>query len=149
MPPPPSSFPEESASPSFSPSRTSLRRATVLPSSLASRWEVPSRPPHTGESLRVTSNESVVPTQLICCCFWVLVRFTRFSTGLFLDPKGRGGTTGYDMAVALPGLQSGEEGDDDLFKENNKTFDITDGKIEFEVNKVNAEEQVRFASPRT
>jgi photosystem II oxygen-evolving enhancer protein 1 len=64
-----------------------------------------------------------------------------YRTGLFLDPKGRGGTTGYDMAVALPGLQSGEEGDDDLFKENNKTFDVTDGKIEFEVNKVNTEEQ--------
>jgi len=62
-----------------------------------------------------------------------------YRTGLFLDPKGRGGTTGYDMAVALPGLQSGEEGDDDLFKENNKTFDVTDGKIEFEVNKVNKE----------
>jgi len=64
-----------------------------------------------------------------------------YRTGLFLDPKGRGGTTGYDMAVALPGLQSGEKGDDALFAENNKTFDITTGKIEFEVNKVNAEEQ--------
>jgi len=63
-----------------------------------------------------------------------------YRTGLFLDPKGRGGTTGYDMAVALPGLQSGEEGDDDLFKENNKTFDVTTGRIEMEVNKVNAEE---------
>jgi photosystem II oxygen-evolving enhancer protein 1 len=64
-----------------------------------------------------------------------------YRTGLFLDPKGRGGTTGYDMAVALPGLQSGEEGDDELFKENNKTFDITQGRIEMEVNKVNVEEQ--------
>uniref|UniRef100_A0A7S0KYC8 Oxygen-evolving enhancer protein 1 n=1 Tax=Asterionellopsis glacialis TaxID=33640 RepID=A0A7S0KYC8_9STRA len=63
-----------------------------------------------------------------------------YRTGLFLDPKGRGGTTGYDMAVALPGLQSGEEGDAELFKENNKTFDITQGRIEMEVNKVNAEE---------
>jgi photosystem II oxygen-evolving enhancer protein 1 len=27
-----------------------------------------------------------------------------YRTGLFLDPKGRGATTGYDMAVALPGL---------------------------------------------
>jgi photosystem II oxygen-evolving enhancer protein 1 len=43
-----------------------------------------------------------------------------YRTGLFLDPKGRGGSTGYDMAVALPGLQSGEEGDKELFKENNK-----------------------------
>jgi photosystem II oxygen-evolving enhancer protein 1 len=64
-----------------------------------------------------------------------------YRTGLFLDPKGRGGTTGYDMAVALPGLQSGEEGDDELFKENNKTFDVTQGRIEMEVNKVNAAEQ--------
>jgi photosystem II oxygen-evolving enhancer protein 1 len=63
-----------------------------------------------------------------------------YRTGLFLDPKGRGGTTGYDMAVALPGLQSGEEGDDELFKENNKVFEVTQGRIEMEVNKVNAEE---------
>jgi photosystem II oxygen-evolving enhancer protein 1 len=63
-----------------------------------------------------------------------------YRTGLFLDPKGRGGTTGYDMAVALPGLQSGEEGDADLFAENNKTFEVTTGRIEMEVNKVNAEE---------
>lgn len=63
-----------------------------------------------------------------------------YRTGLFLDPKGRGGTTGYDMAVALPGLQSGEEGDDELFKENNKTFDVTQGRIEMEVNKVNSGE---------
>jgi len=63
-----------------------------------------------------------------------------YRTGLFLDPKGRGGTTGYDMAVALPGLQSGEEGDDELFGENNKTFDVTQGRIELEVNKVNADE---------
>jgi len=64
-----------------------------------------------------------------------------YRTGLFLDPKGRGGTTGYDMAVALPGLQSGEAGDDAMFKENNKTFDVTQGRIEMEVNKVNKEEQ--------
>jgi photosystem II oxygen-evolving enhancer protein 1 len=64
-----------------------------------------------------------------------------YRTGLFLDPKGRGGTTGYDMAVALPGLQSGEEGDEELFKENNKVFDVTTGRIEMEVNKVNTEEQ--------
>jgi photosystem II oxygen-evolving enhancer protein 1 len=61
-----------------------------------------------------------------------------YRTGLFLDPKGRGGTTGYDMAVALPGLQTSEEGDAELYKENNKTFDVTTGRIEMEVNKVNA-----------
>lgn len=64
-----------------------------------------------------------------------------YRTGLFLDPKGRGGTTGYDMAVALPGLQSGEEGDQELFGENNKVFEVTTGRIEMEVNKVNTEEQ--------
>lgn len=63
-----------------------------------------------------------------------------YRTGLFLDPKGRGGTTGYDMAVALPGLQSGEEGDEELFGENNKVFEVTTGRIEMEVNKVNTEE---------
>ncbi|KAI2508083.1 Manganese-stabilising protein / photosystem II polypeptide [Fragilaria crotonensis] len=63
-----------------------------------------------------------------------------YRTGLFLDPKGRGGTTGYDMAQGLAALQSGEEGDDELFAETNKTFDITQGRIEMEVNKVNAEE---------
>jgi photosystem II oxygen-evolving enhancer protein 1 len=63
-----------------------------------------------------------------------------YRTGLFLDPKGRGGTTGYDMAVALPGLQSGEEGDAELFGENNKTFETYKGRIEMEVNKVNAAE---------
>jgi photosystem II oxygen-evolving enhancer protein 1 len=63
-----------------------------------------------------------------------------YRTGLFLDPKGRGGTTGYDMVQGLAALQSGEEGDDELFGETNKTFDITQGRIEMEVNKVNAEE---------
>merc|ERR1711923_92164 len=63
-----------------------------------------------------------------------------YRTGLFLDLKGRGGVTGYDMAVALPGLQSGTEGDDALFAENNKVFDVTKGRIEMEVNKVNAAE---------
>lgn len=63
-----------------------------------------------------------------------------YRTGLFLDPKGRGGTTGYDMAQALPALQSGEEGDDELFGEINKTFDVTKGRIEMEVNRVDESE---------
>eukprot|EP00636_Phaeomonas_parva_P001065 CAMPEP_0118854202 /NCGR_PEP_ID=MMETSP1163-20130328/2508_1 /TAXON_ID=124430 /ORGANISM="Phaeomonas parva, Strain CCMP2877" /LENGTH=309 /DNA_ID=CAMNT_0006786889 /DNA_START=57 /DNA_END=986 /DNA_ORIENTATION=- len=63
-----------------------------------------------------------------------------YRTGLFLDPKGRGMTTGYDMAVALPGLQNGQEGDAELFNENNKKFDVIPGKIEFEVTKVNVED---------
>ncbi|CAM9554512.1 unnamed protein product [Chrysoparadoxa australica] len=63
-----------------------------------------------------------------------------YRTGLFLDPKGRGGTTGYDMAVALPGKQGGVAGGDQLFGENNKTFDVTDGQIEFEVTNVSKED---------
>lgn len=63
-----------------------------------------------------------------------------YRTGLFLDPKGRGTTTGYDFAGALPGLQNGVEGDAELFNENNKKFDVLKGDIEFAVNRVNAEE---------
>lgn len=63
-----------------------------------------------------------------------------YRTGLFLDPKGRGTTTGYDFAGALPGLQTGEEGDAELFNENNKRFDVLKGDIEFAVSKVNAAE---------
>mmetsp|Transcript_14541 Transcript_14541/g.42942 ORF Transcript_14541/g.42942 Transcript_14541/m.42942 type:complete len:88 (+) Transcript_14541:165-428(+) len=46
--------------------------------------------------------------------------------------------TGYDMAVALPGLQTGEEGDAELFNENNKKFDVLTGSAEFEVQNVDA-----------
>uniref|UniRef100_A0AAU8MMD0 Chloroplast PsbO n=2 Tax=Chroomonas placoidea TaxID=173977 RepID=A0AAU8MMD0_9CRYP len=60
-----------------------------------------------------------------------------YRTGLFLDPKGRGGTTGYDMAVALPGLEAdGGEGQDELFAETNKVFQVTDGSIEMAFNRV-------------
>mmetsp|Transcript_23320 Transcript_23320/g.64611 ORF Transcript_23320/g.64611 Transcript_23320/m.64611 type:complete len:332 (-) Transcript_23320:74-1069(-) len=63
-----------------------------------------------------------------------------YRTGGFLDPKGRGMYTGYDQAVALPALQAdGKEGQEELFKETNKVFDIGKGAIEMEVNKVNAE----------
>ena len=53
-----------------------------------------------------------------------------YRTGLFLDPKGRGTTTGYDFAGALPGLQNGYEGvgEEKLFEENNKKFDVLSGK---------------------
>merc|ERR1719409_1746736 len=62
-----------------------------------------------------------------------------YRTGLFLDPKGRGMATGYDMAQALPALQSGEE-EAELFNENNKKFDVLEGSIEFEVQAVNKDE---------
>lgn len=61
-----------------------------------------------------------------------------YRTGLFLDPKGRGMATGYDQAQALPGLQSGVDGDAEMFNENNKVFDVLSGSIEFEIKNVNA-----------
>jgi len=60
-----------------------------------------------------------------------------YRTGLFLDPKGRGTTTGYDQAVALPAMQAG--GDEGMFKENNKKFDVLGGNIELKVTSVNSE----------
>jgi photosystem II oxygen-evolving enhancer protein 1 len=60
-----------------------------------------------------------------------------YRTGLFLDPKGRGTTTGYDQAVALPAMQAG--GDDQMFKENNKVFEVLKGSIELKVTDVNSE----------
>jgi len=60
-----------------------------------------------------------------------------YRTGLFLDPKGRGTTTGYDQAVALPAMQAG--GDEQMFKENNKKFEVLDGSIDFKVTGVNSE----------
>jgi len=61
-----------------------------------------------------------------------------YRTGLFLDPKGRGMTTGYDMAQALPALQTGAE-EAELFNENNKVFDVFQGNVEFEVSKVDGD----------
>ena len=48
-----------------------------------------------------------------------------------------GTTTGYDQAVALPAMQAG--GDEGMFKENNKKFEVLDGSIEFKVTSVNTE----------
>jgi len=64
-----------------------------------------------------------------------------YRTGLFLDPKGRGTTTGYDFAGALPGLQNSVEGDSELFNENNKKFDVLAGDVEFAVNQVNGDDK--------
>lgn len=63
-----------------------------------------------------------------------------YRTGLFLDPKGRGTTTGYDFAGALPGLSNGVDGDAALFNENNKKFDVLSGDVEFAVTSVNNDE---------
>eukprot|EP00441_Pelagodinium_beii_P046260 CAMPEP_0197622016 /NCGR_PEP_ID=MMETSP1338-20131121/2417_1 /TAXON_ID=43686 ORGANISM="Pelagodinium beii, Strain RCC1491" /NCGR_SAMPLE_ID=MMETSP1338 /ASSEMBLY_ACC=CAM_ASM_000754 /LENGTH=334 /DNA_ID=CAMNT_0043191617 /DNA_START=54 /DNA_END=1058 /DNA_ORIENTATION=- len=63
-----------------------------------------------------------------------------YRTGGFLDPKARGMYLGYDQAVALPAMQAdGQTGQDELFRETNKVFDLGKGAIEMEVNKVNAE----------
>jgi photosystem II oxygen-evolving enhancer protein 1 len=60
-----------------------------------------------------------------------------YRTGLFLDPKGRGGVTGYDMAVGLPALEAdGAEGQDEIRKETNKVFQVTDGSIEMAVQRI-------------
>merc|ERR1712118_353556 len=64
-----------------------------------------------------------------------------YRTGLFLDPKGRGTTTGYDQAVALPAMQAG--GDEGMFKENNKKFEVLDGSIEFKVTGERGARRVR------
>jgi photosystem II oxygen-evolving enhancer protein 1 len=53
----------------------------------------------------------------------------------FLDPKGRGGATGYDTAVALPASGDSEE----FAKENTKSTAAAVGTIAFKVAKVNAE----------
>uniref|UniRef100_A0A1J3IJU6 33 kDa subunit of oxygen evolving system of photosystem II n=1 Tax=Noccaea caerulescens TaxID=107243 RepID=A0A1J3IJU6_NOCCA len=53
----------------------------------------------------------------------------------FLDPKGRGGSTGYDNAVALPARGDDEE----LAKENNKNTAASLGMITLSVTKSNPE----------
>lgn len=55
----------------------------------------------------------------------------------FLDPKGRGGSQGYDTAVALP---AGGFGDGDkLAKENQKSYKALSGNIKFSVARSNRE----------
>merc|ERR1712188_43497 len=52
----------------------------------------------------------------------------------FLDPKGRGGSTGYDTAVGLPARGDDEE----LAKENNKNTSALKGAIVLSTAKVEA-----------
>lgn len=56
-----------------------------------------------------------------------------YRTSNFLDPKGRGLTTGYDNAVALPSRADSEE----LVKENVKRFNTGKGEISLQVAQVN------------
>lgn len=51
----------------------------------------------------------------------------------FLDPKGRGGSTGYDNAVALPAGGRGDE--EELVKENVKNTAASVGEITLKVTK--------------
>ncbi|XVF17791.1 hypothetical protein REPUB_Repub10bG0154300 [Reevesia pubescens] len=51
----------------------------------------------------------------------------------FLDPKGRGGSTGYDNAVALPAGGRGDE--EELAKENIKSAASSSGKITLSITK--------------
>ncbi|KAG2592814.1 hypothetical protein PVAP13_5NG581000 [Panicum virgatum] len=55
----------------------------------------------------------------------------------FLDPKGRGGSTGYDNAVALPAGGRGDE--EELVKENIKNAASSTGNITLSVTKSNPE----------
>ncbi|KAL2453536.1 Oxygen-evolving enhancer protein 1-2 [Abeliophyllum distichum] len=55
----------------------------------------------------------------------------------FLDPKGRGGSTGYDNAVALPAGGRGDE--EELEKENIKNVSSSKGKITLSVTKTKPE----------
>jgi len=82
-----------------------------------------------------SADKSIVPGTEFSGTF----RVPSYRSGLFLDPKGRGGTTGYDMAQGLPGMEAdGAEGQAELAGETNKVFQVTDGSLEFAVNKVDA-----------
>ncbi len=61
-------------------------------------------------------------------------RVPSYRTSNFLDPKGRGLTTGYDNAVGLPGSADSEE----LLKENVKQFQLDKGNISLQVAKIDA-----------
>uniref|UniRef100_A0A7S3QTH7 Uncharacterized protein n=1 Tax=Dunaliella tertiolecta TaxID=3047 RepID=A0A7S3QTH7_DUNTE len=53
----------------------------------------------------------------------------------FMDPKGRGGATGYDHALALPARQD----DDDMQRTNNKQITPGRGSAVFSVAKADIE----------
>ncbi|NET30459.1 MAG: Photosystem II manganese-stabilizing polypeptide [Cyanothece sp. SIO1E1] len=62
-------------------------------------------------------------------------RVPSYRTSMFLDPKGRGLASGYDNAVGL--IASAD--DEDILRENIKTFEIGSGKVSLSVSKVNTE----------
>ncbi|CAL1407741.1 unnamed protein product [Linum trigynum] len=69
----------------------------------------------------------------------------RYRGSSFLDPKGRGGSQGYDNAVALPPDGRGDE--EELAKENVKNAAASKGKITLSVTKSKPEtgEEVWYA----
>lgn len=62
------------------------------------------------------------------------VRVPSYRTSNFLDPKGRGLTSGYDNAVALPARADAEE----ILSENIKQFKVGYGHISLQISKVNS-----------
>ena len=56
-----------------------------------------------------------------------------YRTSSFIDPKGRGLAVGYDAAVGIP-IQADRE---KFSRQNNKSFDVDQGSIVFQVNRVN------------
>ena len=60
------------------------------------------------------------------------VRVPSYRTSNFLDPKGRGLTSGYDNAVALPARAD----DAAILEENIKQFDVGRGHVSLQVSKV-------------
>lgn len=56
-----------------------------------------------------------------------------YRTSSFIDPKGRGLQVGYDAAVGIP-IQADRE---DFSQQNNKSFNVDQGNIVFQVSRVN------------
>ncbi len=61
-------------------------------------------------------------------------RVPSYRTSNFLDPKGRGLTTGYDSAVAIPSMAD----DESIRKENVKKFVTGDGHMALLISKVDS-----------
>lgn len=62
------------------------------------------------------------------------VRVPSYRTSNFLDPKGRGLTSGYDNAIALPARADAAE----ILEENVKQFKVGEGHISLQISKVNS-----------
>ena len=90
------------------------------PSSFPAASACPSSSPSRSSPARVTPPSSAVT--------FVVLSYRGSS---FLDPKGRGGSTGYDNAVALPAKSDADE----LLKENNKNVAALKGSAVFNVAK--------------